>query len=154
MLLRHCGHDRSTVTTIFLIYVLHDLLSPLMFKVNINIWWFIPGSRNKSFKEKVKLFWINSGYAQTKTDGRICGGSSSLAENISCPCFPHNVINCEKIGSIVHFPYELQFMVDVVYNLRRQWFAKNFLSSFPGEVSDFFIWRSAFGDNFQWVFIL
>src|SRR3954469_22109476 len=100
MLLRHCGHDRSTVTTIFLIYVLHDLLSPLVLKVNINIWWFIPGSRNKSFKEKVKFFRIDSGDTQAKTDGRICGGPSSLAENASCPCFPHDVINSKKIRSI------------------------------------------------------
>jgi hypothetical protein len=71
----------STVATILFVDILHDLFAPLMFKININVRWFISLFADEASKKEINFDRINRGNPETVTDSRVCGCSTTLAEN-------------------------------------------------------------------------
>jgi hypothetical protein len=59
---------------------LQDLFSPLMLKIDIDVWRFSTLFTDKARKKKVDLIWIHRGNAETEAHHRISRGTPSLAE--------------------------------------------------------------------------
>ena len=62
----------GTLTTVFDVDVLNDLLASMMLKVNINVGRFVTLFGNKTLKEHAHARWINLGNAKAVADGGVC----------------------------------------------------------------------------------
>lgn len=96
------GDNAGPVTAVFVINILDDLFAAFVFEIDVDVWRFITGGRNKSFEEKIEFRGIDGRDAKDIADSGIGGGSPTLAKNALLSCIADDIINSEKISRIIH----------------------------------------------------
>jgi hypothetical protein len=102
----------SPFPPILLIDILHDLFAPLMFKVNINVRWLIPLFADEASKKEIDFDRINRGDPETVTDGRVCGCSTTLAENATGASKPNNIVAGKEVVLVFKLMNEGKLVID------------------------------------------
>ena len=77
----HGRRQPRPFTSILVVQILKDLLAPLMFEIDINIWCFVPLLTDKPLEQQVSRVWIDRSDTKTVTDGGVSRRASALAED-------------------------------------------------------------------------
>src|SRR5690606_21291970 len=93
--------DTGTMTSVFVVHILHDLFASFVLKIHVYIGWLIPGIRHEPCKEQVNLFRIHRSDAQAVAYGRICSRTTSLAKYIFFSCKTYQIVDRQEIRGII-----------------------------------------------------
>src|SRR5690606_15389892 len=131
------SHNTGPIPTVFLINILNDFFSALVFKIHINIGRFVTRGRNEPFEKQIEFGGIDGGDAYTKTNGRIRRGTTALAKNSSSSCLLYNIIYREKVGRIIHFTNKLHLMLYSIGYFFWKRVSEICPSTFPSQMFEF-----------------
>ena len=135
------------------INILDHLFAAFMLKININVGRFLALLADEALKKKINLHRINCGYSQCIADGRVCGRTTPLTQNIFGPCESHNVMHGQKILGDIHFRDEIKLALDAVAHIMRQHMAITLGGASPGEIGQLLLCSLARRNGFVWIII-
>ena len=113
-----CGQGR-TVAAVLGVDVLDDLLAALVFKVDIDVGWFVALFGDEALKEHAHARGVDLGDAQAVADCGVGSRATALAEDALCAGKGHDVVDREEVGLVAQLMNELEFMLDLLPNTRR-----------------------------------
>ncbi len=87
------GCQRSSVSTIFFVNVLNHFFAARVFKVHINVGWFVTLAANKPLEQHSHFVGVDFGNVQAITHHGIGGRPAALTQNIAGTRKADNVVN-------------------------------------------------------------
>ena len=107
------------MAAISFVYILYDLLAPLMLEIDIDVRRLLALRREETLKQEIGQSRINAGDAEAVADGRVRRRAASLAEN-ALPAGPgDDVVNRQEVGGIVQLGDGPEFLADLGGHLLR-----------------------------------
>ncbi len=90
--------------------ILHHLLAPLMFEIDVDIGRLQPFGGDEALEQQIDLGRIDRGDAEHVADGGVGRRSPALAENADAARIADDVVHGEKIMRVVEFGDQPQFL--------------------------------------------
>ena len=103
--------DPGAVAAIALIDILHHLLAPLMFEIDVDVGRLVALFRHEAGKEQVVPLRIDRGDAQQEADHRIGRRAAPLAQYPLHPGKGDDVMDGQEIGGVIARADQAEFLV-------------------------------------------
>ncbi len=128
--------DPRSFAPIATVDILHHLLTPLMFEIDVDVGRFVALFRHETGKKQVVLHRIDGSHAQQEADDGIGGRPPPLAENgrLLGPCETNKVVNRQKIIGIILPANEMKLLIDQLFHFQSQWVAVAFHRRFTHQI--------------------
>ena len=111
------GNDRRAVTAISPVDILHHLLAPRMFEIDVDVGRLQTLLGNKTLEQKIDLGRIDGSNIEHIAHGRIRRRSPALTEDFLTPRIADDVVHGEKIMRVFELSDQAQFLVQDLFGL-------------------------------------
>ena len=102
-----------------LVNVLDHLLASFMLEIDVDIRRFAAIRGDEAFEQEAAFARIDIGDAQAITDRRVRRRASALTENVLAAGVTNDVMDGEKVGSVIELRDQRQFMVERLADIVR-----------------------------------
>ena len=103
--------DRGAVAAIAAIDILHHLLAPRMFEIDVDVGRLQPFLGNEALEQQIDLGRIDRGDAEHVANGRVRRRSPALAEDVLAARITDDVVHGEKIMRVFQLGDQAEFLV-------------------------------------------
>ena len=106
------GRQPGPVATVLFVEILEHLFAAFMLEVDVDVRGFVAFAADESLEQQVDTVRIDRSDAQAVADGRVRGGTASLAENAPRAGEPDEVPDSEEVRLVAQIGDQCQFMFE------------------------------------------
>ena len=104
------GDDRGAVAAVAAVDILHHLLAPRMFEVDVDVRRLQPLLGDEALEQQIDLGRIDRGDAEYVADGRVRRRSPTLAKNVLAARVMHDVVHGQEIMRVVQLGDQVELL--------------------------------------------
>ena len=103
------GDDRGAVAAVAAVDILHHLLAPRMFEIDVDVGRLQPLLGDEALEQQIDLGRIDRGDAEHVADGRVRRRAAALAQDVLAARVVDDVVHGEKIMRVVELGDQREF---------------------------------------------
>ncbi len=151
------GDDRrgqaGPLAAVFFVDVLQHLLAPLVLEVDVDVRRFVPLAADEPLEQQVAGRRVDRRDAQGEADGRVGRRAAALAQNVPRAGEADQVPDREKVRLVAQLADQLELVLDLLPDFRRQAGRVAFGRPLPGELREKLQRRLALGRQLGRIFV-